>query len=76
VRENDKFIEENKPWDLAKNNEKKFQKVMGELISDLYLISELLIPFMPETSEKIKEALETKKAEILFPRQRTQDLSR
>jgi len=34
----------------------------------LYLISELLIPFMPDTSEKIKIALETKKTEILFQR--------
>jgi len=41
---------------------------MKKLISDLYLISELLVPFMPETSEKIKTALETKKVEPLFRR--------
>jgi methionyl-tRNA synthetase len=68
VRENDKFIEDNKPWELAKNNEKKFQEVMKKLLIDLYSISELLLPFMPETSEKIKKALETKKVEILFPK--------
>jgi len=68
VWENDKFIEENKPWELAKSNKDKFNEVMQKLTSDLHLISELLIPFMPETSEKIKKALKTKKTEILFPR--------
>jgi len=68
VHKSDKFIEDNKPWELVKSNEKKFEEVMKKLLSDLDLISELLVPFMPETSEKIKKALETKKAEILFPR--------
>ncbi|OGI26624.1 MAG: methionine--tRNA ligase [Candidatus Moranbacteria bacterium RIFOXYB1_FULL_43_19] len=68
VRDDDKFIEENKPWELAKSDKDKFEKVMEKLILDLNLISELVIPFMPETSEKIKKALETKKAGILFPR--------
>jgi methionyl-tRNA synthetase len=68
LRENDKFIEENKPWELVKNNPAKFQRTMQKLISDLHLISDLIVPFLPDTSEKIKRALETKKAEILFPR--------
>jgi methionyl-tRNA synthetase len=68
IRDDDKFIEDNKPWELVKNNKEKFEGVMQKLISNLQLISELLIPFMPETSEKIKKALETKKTEILFPR--------
>jgi methionyl-tRNA synthetase len=68
VREDDKFIEKNKPWELAKNDRIKFKEVMQKLVSDMYLISEALIPFMPETAEKIKKALEEKKAAILFPR--------
>jgi methionyl-tRNA synthetase len=68
IRENDKFVEENKPWELQKNDEKKFQEVMQKLVSDLYLISDILMPFMPETSKKIKKALETKEATVLFPR--------
>jgi methionyl-tRNA synthetase len=68
VREDDKFVEDNKPWELVKNNEDKFKKVMQKLVSDLYLISELLVPFMPETSGKIKNALEKKETEALFPR--------
>jgi methionyl-tRNA synthetase len=68
VRKDDKFVEENKPWELVKTNEDKFREVMQKLVSDLHIISELLVPFMPETSEKIKRALEEKKTETLFPR--------
>ncbi|OGI25763.1 MAG: methionine--tRNA ligase [Candidatus Moranbacteria bacterium RBG_13_45_13] len=68
IRMDDKFIEGTKPWELQKTDEIKFREVMQKLTSDLQLISELLIPFMPETAEKIKEILETKKTKILFPR--------
>lgn len=68
IKEDNKFIEENKPWELAKTDKTKFKEAMEKLISDLYLISQLLIPFMPETAEKIKTALETKKVEPLFQR--------
>jgi methionyl-tRNA synthetase len=67
VKDN-KFIEDKKPWELAKENKDKFKEVMKKPLSDLNLISELLAPFLPETSEKIKKALETKKVEPLFQR--------
>ncbi len=68
VRNANKFIEDNKPWELAKTDEKKFQEVMEKLIEDLYVVSELLTPFLPETADKIKSALESKVAEPLFQR--------
>lgn len=74
IRESNKFIEDNKPWELRKRIEngdrekEKFEKIMKKLILDLYLISDLLIPFLPETSEKIKKAIETKESVILFQR--------
>jgi len=68
ISEDNKFIEENKPWELKKTDQEKFRSVMEKLITDLHSISELLIPFMPETSEKIKRALEEGKTEILFQR--------
>ncbi len=68
IKEDNKYIEDNKPWELAKNDEKKFRKVMEKILNDLSIISELLIPFLPETAEKIKKALETKKVEPLFQR--------
>jgi methionyl-tRNA synthetase len=68
IKEDNKFIEDNKPWELQENNSEKFKEVMQKLIIDLSAISELLTPFMPETSEKIKKALETKQVEPLFQR--------
>jgi methionyl-tRNA synthetase len=68
VREDNKYIEDNKPWELAKNDLEKFGVVMEKLFIDLNVIAENLSPFMPETSSKIKTALETKVAEPLFQR--------
>ncbi len=68
VREDNKYIEDNKPWELAKSDIAKFGDVMQKLFINLNLIAEHLLPFMPETSEKIKKSLETKKTEILFQR--------
>ncbi|HBP00931.1 MAG: Methionine-tRNA ligase [Candidatus Moranbacteria bacterium GW2011_GWE1_49_15] len=68
VRGDNRFIEDNKPWELAKSDEEKFNEVMSKLLSDLSVIAHLLKPFMPETSEKIRTALETRKAEPLFQR--------
>ncbi len=82
VREANKYIEETKPWELArdvqnveaveddevKKGNKEFEEVMEKLRADLSLIAQLLKPFMPETAEKIKQQLETGKKEILFER--------
>lgn len=68
VREANKFIEDNKPWELAKTDEIKFKEVMEKLLSDLNIIAHLIEPFMPQTSSKIKSALDTKVAKPLFQR--------
>ncbi len=65
----DEYIEKNKPWGLAKNNQEKFNQVISELLSAIKEIANLLKPFIPETSEKIlKQLKQNKKAEALFPR--------
>jgi len=68
VRDDNKYIEDNKPWELAKSDEVKFKSVMQKLFIDLNLISELLLLFLPETAEKIKKALKTKEVKPLFQR--------
>ncbi|HPN96635.1 MAG TPA: methionine--tRNA ligase [Candidatus Moranbacteria bacterium] len=68
IKNLNKYIEDNKPWELAKTDTIKFEDVMNKLVHGLYDISEALMPFMPETSEKIKKALETKESVALFPR--------
>ena len=58
----DKYINDEKLWETKK----------PEAINDLFLslneISDLLLPFLPDTSEKIKKAVKTRKSKILFPR--------
>lgn len=54
VRGLNQFIEEEKPWVLAKNkDEDHLREVLANMCSDLIEIAELLEPFMPETSQKI-----------------------
>jgi methionyl-tRNA synthetase len=68
IREDNKYIEDNRPWELARIDNKKFEKVMKKLLDDLKEISFLLEPFLPETSEKIKDALKAGKTDLLFQR--------
>jgi methionyl-tRNA synthetase len=68
IKEANKYIDENKPWELAKNNLIKFDEVMQKLLIDLGFIAEMLTPLMPEIAERIKESLKTRKTEILFQR--------
>lgn len=68
VSEANKYIDNEKPWELVKNDQEKFEAVMKKLLEDLAVIAELLMPFLPETSDKIKEALQKGKVEPLFQR--------
>lgn len=65
----DRYIEKEKPWSLdsapAKNRQKE---VLDNLLLTVEEIAELLIPFLPETSEKILEQVKIKKGKPLFPR--------
>lgn len=69
VRAKNIFIDEKKPWELAKKDEKvELERVLSTVYFELFKISELLFPFMPEASERIKSQLEELKPEPLFPR--------
>lgn len=69
----DNYINKNEPWKIS--DKKKKGKVIFNLIIILKNVSELLAPFMPQTSEKISESVKIspksvkiKKGENLFPR--------
>ncbi len=68
VRDANKYIEENKPWESAKTDTPKFEAEMKKLLEDIASIEQLLEPFIPETSEKIRAMLANRKGEILFQR--------
>ena len=54
-----KFIEQTKPWELAKDpkNAEHLKTVLSSAVGDLREVAELLEPFMPQTSSTIKLSL-------------------
>lgn len=55
VRGLNQYIEEEKPWEIAKEkDEEHLQEVLAEAVSSLLQIAELLVPFLPDTAEKIQ----------------------
>lgn len=72
----DKYINEEKPWELLKQpaGSKKLQNIdsiLSHAVNQIQEIAILLEPFMPETSEKIKDQFtkpEIKSQKPLFPR--------
>ena len=59
VREANRYIEEEKPWELAKNDREKFAGVMSVLLDRLAFLSVALVPFLPDTAGKIRTSLES-----------------
>jgi len=69
----DKYIDEEKPWEIKDIEKQKL--VFSNLLLSLVTISQLIEPFLPETSKKMKDQLgenkglfNIKKGESLFPR--------
>ncbi len=70
------YIDEEKPWVLARNENSgdldHLKEVLIHLVQDLLQVAALLLPFMPVTAEKIIKALGSGKinikAGVLFPR--------
>ncbi|MEK7573365.1 MAG: methionine--tRNA ligase [Patescibacteria group bacterium] len=67
----DKFINEEKPWALAKNQDPKIKSVLAHSIDQIQEIAALLEPFLPETASKIEDQFKGPKIVSqppLFPR--------
>jgi len=64
----DEYVEKNKPWKLIKEDKNKAKEILSDLFYCISEISELIEPFLPETSDKIKKQLKSGKPEILFKR--------
>lgn len=63
----DKYIEEKKPWSIEDDEELK--NIFSNLLYSLKNISQMLKPFLPQTSEKMEiQIKEMSKSEPLFPR--------
>jgi len=66
-----KLVDEEKLWELAKNDIKTFRKHCATILTNLFLVAKLIAPFMSETGKKIEKIVTAKKiqkAEPLFPK--------
>ncbi len=63
VNECNRYINDNQPWELAKTNKKRLDIVMYNLAESLRILSIVLEPFMPVTSDSIRKSLSLKKKE-------------
>jgi len=70
ISEANVLIDAEKPWELAKVDPAKNEKLLQGLLDTLANISDLIGPFMPETQAKMIEQLKTGKPEVLFPRKK------
>lgn len=77
IRGLNQYLEDVKPWSVAKdidsNPESKdhLSEILSYSVSSLLQISDLLYPFMPSISARIKDIFETgviKNSDILFPK--------
>ena len=73
VRALNQYIDEQKPWAIAKTGDsKRLSEVLGYQASTLLQIADLLNPFLPETSAKIQSVLSGAKVNplgsTLFPK--------
>ena len=67
----DKFINDEKPWELVKTGDKRLKSILEHAVDQIQEIAVLLAPFLPQTSEKILKQFEVsqiKSGVPLFPR--------
>ncbi len=67
----DKFINDEKPWELIKTNNPRLKEVLAHGIDQIQEIAVLLEPFLPQTAQKIQDQFSSKEIKSqpsLFPR--------
>jgi len=69
VQQLDQKITATEPFKLVKSDPEAGKKLIFDITQELYVIGQMLEPFIPETSKKIKEAvISNKKPATIFPR--------
>jgi len=67
----DKFINEEKPWQMLKANSKGLKAILSHAVDQIQEIAVLLEPFLPDTAKKIEKQFQGPKIiskKPLFPR--------
>ena len=70
IAEANQKIDLEKPWELVKTDQARTEKILQELLNTMVDVAGLLEPFMPETSAKMIEQLQTGQQIPLFPRKK------
>ncbi len=70
ISEMDERIQKTEPFKLVKTDRAKAEEIIRGLAVDLYTVARMLNPLMPQTMEKIKQAVKENKMPVtpLFPR--------
>lgn len=71
IEELDKYINNERPWELQKKNDRRLKDVLSHAVDQILEIAVLLEPFLPETAEKIEKQFKDPKIKSgapLFPR--------
>ncbi len=63
-----KRMEQEQPWVLRTTDDAQFRAVMEMLLGDVAVLGAALQPFLPETAQRIADALATRERVILFAR--------
>ena len=68
LRRSNKYIDETTPWVLAKEEDKKdrLETVIYNLLESIRVCGRLLAPYLPETSDKIKEQINNDKEDVSY----------
>ena len=67
ISEADKYINDNKPWELAIKDKKQFNWVIYGLLDALHQLAWQIYPFLPDTALKIAKQLDIKKLLVENP---------
>ena len=77
VKDLNLYIEEQKPWEVAKTDNEHVRDILSYLASNLVEVAGLLAPFMPQTAEKIEDAFGGDQLQeiegTLFPKEHASD---
>jgi methionyl-tRNA synthetase len=59
VRRLNRYVEETRPWELAKDeaDPERLDEVLYSLVEGLRAVTLLLVPYLPQTSERLLAAL-------------------
>ncbi len=57
IRHCNKYVNETKPWELAKSDKARLETVLYNLIESLRIIAIYIAPFMPEAAEEIAKQI-------------------